>query len=211
MALQLIETGQLQSPYREFDLVVPVNSEYKLTYYHHTVEVIAASSNKYSGSFGSGTGYTSLQEGITYSYPNLPNGDIGAMSSITIKNEGQYPLSISLALGGGTIQDNRLIGTVSVEGKEDAPVYTRDVRGLIANTIVLTLTAATPQIFTPTDACMNWILQNQTGDDVTIYANGDGDGFIVPDLGTYASDCLDQVEIKAKVSGKIIVIESLVA
>lgn len=211
MALQLIETGQLQSPYREFDLVVPVNSEYKLTYYHHTVEVIAASSNKYSVSFGSGTGYTSLQEGITYSYPNLPNGDIGAMSSITIKNEGQYPLSISLALGGGTIQDNRLIGTVSVEGKEDAPVYTRDVRGLIANTIVLNMTAATPQIFTPTDACMNWILQNQTGDDVTIYANGDGDGFIVPDLGTYASDCLDQVEIISKVSGKIIVIESLVA
>ena len=211
MALSLIETGQLQSPYREFDLVVPVNSEYKLTYYHHTVEVIAASSNKYSVSFGSGTGYTSLQEGITYSYPNLPNGDIGAMSSITIKNEGQYPLSISLALGGGTIQDNRLIGTVSVEGKEDAPVYTRDVRGLVANTIVLNMTAATPQIFTPTDACMNWILQNQTGDDVTIYANGDGDGFIVPDLGTYASDCLDQVEITAKVSGKIIVIESLVA
>lgn len=211
MALSLIETGQLQSPYREFDLVVPVNSEYKLTYYHHTIEVIAASSNKYSVSFGSGTGYTSLQEGITYSYPNLPNGDIGAMSSITIKNEGQYPLSISLALGGGTIQDNRLIGTVSVEGKEDAPVYTRDVRGLVANTIVLNMTAATPQIFTPTDACMNWILQNQTGDDVTIYANGDGDGFIVPDLGTYASDCLDQVEIISKVSGKIIVIESLVA
>lgn len=211
MALSLIETGQLQSPYREFDLVVPVNSEYKLTYYHHTVEVIAASSNKYSVSFGSGTGYTSLQEGITYSYPNLPNGDIGAMSSITIKNEGQYPLSISLALGGGTIQDNRLIGTVSVEGKEDAPVYTRDVRGLVANTIVLNMTAATPQIFTPTDVCMNWILQNQTGDDVTIYANGDGDGFIVPDLGTYASDCLDEVEIKAKAAGKIVVIESLVA
>ena len=210
MALSLIETGQLQSPYREFDLVVPVNSEYKLTYYHHTVEVIAASSNKYSVSFGSGTGYTSLQEGITYSYPNLPNGDIGAMSSITIKNEGQYSLSITLALGGGTIQDNRLIGTVSVEGKEDAPVYMRDVRGLIANTIVLKMTAATPQMFTPTDACMNWILQNQTGDDVTIYATGDGDGFIVPDLGTYASDCLDKVEIKAKAAGKIVVIESLV-
>ena len=136
MALSLIETGQLQSPYREFDLVIPVNSEYKLTYYHHTVEVISASSDKYSVSFGSGTGYTSLQEGITYSYPNLPNGDIGAMSSITIKNEGQYPLSISLALGGGTIQDNRLIGTVSVEGKEDAPVYTRDARALVADTIV---------------------------------------------------------------------------
>lgn len=211
MALSLIETGQLQSPYREFDLIIPVNSEYKLTYYHHTVEVIAASSNKYSVSFGSGTGYTSLQEGITYSYPNLPNGDIGAMSSITIKNDGQYPLSISLALGGGTIQDNRLIGTVSVEGKEDAPVYTRDVRGLVANTIVLNMTAATPQIFTPNDACMNWILQNQTGDDVKIYANGDGDGFIVPDLGTYASDCLDEVEIKANAAGKIIVIESLVA
>lgn len=210
MALQLIETGQLQSPYREFDLVVPVNSEYKLTYYHHTVEVIAASSNKYSVSFGSGTGYTSLQEGITYSYPNLPNGDIGAMSSITIKNEGQYPLSISLALGGGTIQDNRLIGTVSVEGKEDAPVYTRDVRSLVANTIVLNMAAGTPQIFTPTETCMNWILQNQTGDDVTIYANGDGDGFIIPDFGTYASDCLDQVEIKAKASGKIVIIESMV-
>lgn len=210
MALSLIETGQLQSPYREFDLVVPVNSEYKLTYYHHTIEVIAASSNKYSVSFGSGTGYTSLQEGITYSYPNLSNGDIGAMSSITIRNEGQYPLSISLALGGGTIQDNRLIGTVSVEGKEDAPVYTRDVRGLVADTVVLTMAAETPQMFTPTDACMNWILQNQTGDDVTLYANGDGDGFIVPDLGTYASDCLDQVEIKAKAAGKIVVIESLV-
>lgn len=210
MALQLIEAGQLQSPYREFDLVVPVNSEYKLTYYHHTVEVIAASSNKYSVSFGSGTGYTSLQEGITYSYPNLPNGDIGAMSSITIKNDGQYPLSISLALGGGTIQDNRLVGTVSVEGKEDAPVYTRDVRGLGADTVVLTMAAGTPQMFTPADACMNWILQNQTGDDVTIYANGDGDGFIVPDLGTYASDCLDQVEITAKAAGKIVVIESLV-
>lgn len=210
MALSLIETGQLQSPYREFDLVIPVNTEYKLTYYHHTVEVIRASSNKYSVSFGSGTGYTSLQEGITYSYPNLPNGDIGAMSSLTIKNEGQYPLSISLALGGGTIQDNRLIGTVSVEGKEDAPVYTRDARALVADTVVLDMVAGTPQMFTPTDACLNWILQNQTGDDVTLYVNGDGAGFIVPDLGTYASDCLDSCEISAKASGKIVVIESLI-
>lgn len=210
MALELIEAGQLQSPYREFDLIVPVNSEYKLTYYHHSVEVISASSDKYSVSFGSGTGYTSLKMGITYNYPNFANGDIGAMSSITIKNEGQYPLAISLALGGGTIQDNRLIGSITVNGQEDAPVYTRDVRALVADTVVLTMAAGTPQMFTPTDACMNWILQNQTGDDVTIYANGDGDGFIVPDLGTYASDCLDQVEIKAKAAGKIVVIESLV-
>lgn len=210
MALELIEAGQLQSPYREFDLIVPVNSEYKLTYYHHSVEVISASSDKYSVSFGSGTGYTSLKMGITYNYPNFANGDIGAMSSITIKNEGQYPLAISLALGGGTIQDNRLIGSITVNGQEDAPVYTRDVRALVADTVVLTMAAGTPQMFTPTDACMNWILQNQTGDDVTIYANGDGDGFIVPDLGTYASDCLDQVEIKAKAAGKIVIIESLV-
>lgn len=210
MALELIEAGQLQSPYREFDLIVPVNSEYKLTYYHHSVEVISASSDKYSVSFGSGTGYTSLKMGITYNYPNFANGDIGAMSSITIKNEGQYPLAISLALGGGTIQDNRLIGSITVNGQEDAPVYTRDVRALVADTVVLTMAAGTPQMFTPTDACMNWILQNQTGDDATIYANGDGDGFIVPDLGTYASDCLDQVEIKAKAAGKIVVIESLV-
>lgn len=210
MALQLIESGQLQSPYREFDIVIPVGKEYKLTYYHHTIEVIKTSSDKYSVSFGSGTGYTTLQEGITYSYPNLPNGDIGAMSSVTIKNESAYPLAISVALGGGTIQDNRLIGSISVNGKEDAPVYTRDVRGLVADTVVMTMAAGTPQMFTPTDACLNWILQNQTGDDVVIYANGDGDGFIVPDLGTYASDCLDQVEIKAKAAGKIVVIESLV-
>lgn len=210
MALQLIEAGQLQSPYREFDLIIPVNSEYKLTYYHHSVEVISASSDKYSVSFGSGTGYTSLKMGITYNYPNFANGDIGAMSSITIKNEGQYPLAISLALGGGTIQDNRLIGSITVNGQEDAPVYTRDVRALVADTVVLTMAAGTPQMFTPTDACLNWILQNQTGDDVVIYANGDGDGFIVPDLGTYASDCLDPVEIKAKAAGKVVVIESLV-
>lgn len=210
MALELIEAGQLQSPYREFDLIVPVNAEYKLTYYHHSVEVISASSDKYSVSFGSGTGYTSLKMGITYNYPNFANGDIGAMSSITIKNEGQYPLAISLALGGGTIQDNRLIGSITVNGQEDAPVYTRDVRALVADTVVLTMAAGTPQMFTPADACMNWILQNQTGDDVTIYANGDGDGFIIPDFGTYASDCLDQVEIKAKAAGKIVVIESLV-
>lgn len=210
MALQLIETGQLQSPYREFDITVPVNAEYKLTYFHHSIEVIKSSSDKYSVSFGSGTGYTSLQEGITYSYPNMPNGDIGAMSSVTIKNEGNYPLSISLALGGGTIQDNRLIGTVSVAGKEDAPVYTRDVRALVADTVVLNMAVGTPQMFTPTDACLNWILQNQTGDDVVIYADGSGDGFIVPDYGTYASDCLDSVEISAKAAGKVVVIESLV-
>lgn len=210
MALELIEAGQLQSPYREFDIVVPVNSEYKLTYYHHSIEVIRASSDKYSVSFGSGTGYTSLQMGITYNYPNFHNGDIGAMSSITIKNEGAYPLFISLALGGGTIQDNRLIGSITVNGQEDAPVYTRDVRGLVADTVVLTMAAGTPQMFTPTDACMNWILQNQTGDDVVIYANGDGDGFLVPDYGTFASDCLDNVEIKAKAAGKVVVIENLV-
>lgn len=208
MALQLIEAGQLQSPYREFDLVVPVNSEYKLTYYHHTVEVIAASSSKYSVSFGSGTGYTSLQEGIAYSYPNLSNGDIGAMSSITIKNESQYPLSISVALGGGTIQDNRLIGDVNVSGKEDMPVFTRQSRGTALDSVAVTIGTDGTATFTPSPECIEYVLQNQTGANIRL--QNATTGLIVYDGGSITLTNTDTLPIYGTAGRVVSVLENLV-
>lgn len=168
--MKIIEIGKLQSPYKQFDLIIPVNSNQRLNYSFATFEILRASSKEYDVSFG-GSAYTECDERVIYRIQKNEDGTQGALEWIDIRNNSIYPLKITVVLTGGELQDNRIGGDVNVSNDVDNPLYVENVRGTILASAVVTIGEDGHGTFTPDENALEYVIQNQTGADIRLMAS----------------------------------------
>lgn len=167
--MKVIEIGKLQSPYKQFELIIPVNKSQRLCYTFATFEILRASSKEYDISFG-GSSYTQCDERVIYKIQKNDDGVQGALEWIDIRNLSNSPLKITVVLTGGDLQDNRIGGDVNVSNDVDNPLYVENVRGTILTSAVVTIGEDGHGTFSPDENALEYVIQNQTGADIRLMA-----------------------------------------
>lgn len=122
MSENIINLGTFTSPYREFIFPIPAGQIYPLRYDHQFVEILENNLPDYVDvSFGSVGGFTKLEAGIIYRYP-----DKNIIPYVQFRNTHPSTTAyVHVAVGVGDMLDNRLVlsGITNVQSSQANPVY----------------------------------------------------------------------------------------
>lgn len=180
-----INLGTFTAPYREFTFDVAPGQIYSLRYDHQIVEILENNlPNDVDVSFGSVGGFTKLESGIAYRYP-----DNNIIPLVQFRNNhATNTAHLHVAMAAGNILDNRLVlsGIINVQSSQANPLYNysdvyTDSSG-VEKTIDGTGSVTISDFTTPTDGFKSVLIQNTSSADVRI---GSASGFILAPTGTF--------------------------
>lgn len=177
----LINLGTITAPYREFNFAVAAGAIYNLRYDHQIIEILENNlPNDITVCFGGSGGFTELQTGIAYKYP-----EENIVPYVQFKNNGATTAQLKVALASGQIIDNRLVlsGTINVQSNQTDTLYTYPDVFTSESTYLLTLTSGANNVTTfKNNGYKKILIQNTSNNDIRIH---NSNGFLVPPLGTF--------------------------
>lgn len=184
MTNNLINLGTFTAPYREFEFSITPNGIHKLVYDHQLIEILENNlPDNVTCCFGGVGGFTKLEQGIMYRYP-----DNNIIPYVQFKNEDAVnTATLRVAVAVGEMKDNRLTvsGNVTVQSNQDNPLFTyNDVYNQTPLSTKLTVSpSGIIQFGAWTGNNLKKILiQNTSNANLRL---GSTDGFIIPPLGTF--------------------------
>ncbi len=119
-----IQTGTIANPYRQFTETIPAGQIRVIRYVHNSMTVLDNDQpDNLEVNFGGSGGFTKMDTGIIYEYP-----DGVSIPFVELRNTSDQTMHVTVSLAVGTVQDNRLnvSGTVNVQGQEETPVYVKE-------------------------------------------------------------------------------------
>ena len=186
MTENVINLGTFIAPYREFSFPVAPGTIYTLRYDHQFIEILENNMpNDVDVSFGGVGGFTKLEAGIIYRYPN--NNIIPYIQFRN--NHASTTANIHIAVGVGDMLDNRLVlsGITTVQSSQANPIYNySDVytgSTALKKEIGADGSVTISDFTTPTDGFKSVLIQNTSNADVRI--EDATDGFILAPTATF--------------------------
>lgn len=181
MTNNLINLGTFTAPYREFEFSIPPNGIHKLVYDHQLIEILENNlPDNVTCCFGGVGGFTKLEVGIMYRYP-----DNNIIPYVQFKNEDAVnTATLRVAVAVGDMKDNRLTvsGTVTVQGSMNAPVYIAEDYSTSLNREYSIGSNGKVTISAYTASYKKVLIQNTSDETLRIEA---ANGFILPPTATF--------------------------
>lgn len=178
--MTVITTGAIENPYRQFNETIPPGQIRVIRYVHNSMNILFNDQpNDLEVSFGGSGGFTPMEAGIVYEYPNNVS-----IPFVELRNNSTQTMHVVVSLAVGTVKDNRLnvSGTVTVQGESDKPVYINDTVFKTANMQRISdMVANTPNVITPPADVKKTVIQNKGSTNLSIFS----DGFIVQPMGVF--------------------------
>lgn len=184
--MENINLGTFTAPYREFSFSVAPGQIYQLRYDHQFVEILENNlPNDVDVCFGGVGGFTKLEAGIIYRYPNS-----NIIPFVQFRNNhASNTAYIHIAVGVGDMLDNRLVlsGITSVQSSQANPIYNySDVytgNTAVKKTVGAGGSVAITEFKNATDGFKSVLIQNTSNADLRI--NDAADGFILAPTATF--------------------------
>lgn len=178
--MTVITTGAIENPYRQFNETIPPGQIRVIRYVHNSMNILFNDQpNDLEVSFGGSGGFTPMEAGIVYEYPNNVS-----IPFVELRNNSTQTMHVVVSLAVGTVKDNRLnvSGVVTVQGESDKPVYINDTVFKTANMQRISdMVANTPNVITPPADVKKTVIQNKGSTNLSIFS----DGFIVQPMGVF--------------------------
>ena len=178
--MTVITTGAIENPYRQFNETIPPGQIRVIRYVHNSMNVLFNDQpNDLEVSFGGSGGFTPMEAGIVYEYPNNVS-----IPFVELRNNSTQTMHIVVSLAVGTVKDNRLnvSGSVTVQGESDKPVYTSDMVFKAVNMQRISdMEAITPNVITPPADVKKTVIQNKGSTNLFVFS----DGFIIQPMGVF--------------------------
>lgn len=186
-----INLGTFVSPYREFQIEILPGRVENLRYDHQVVEIIENNlPYNIEACFGGVGGFTKLESGIAYKYPN---GDI--IPYVQFKNTSATDTAVlKIAMASGDILDNRLVvsSVVTVQtAAPSLPVYTNDAEYTTASVNTLTFDQTGHIAYSVPVGSKKILIQNIGSSDIKVFENG----FVVNPSGTFEINFAGSIDI----------------
>lgn len=118
-----------------------------------------------------------ITEGTWIKNPIGDDGRLIRLPYIRLKNKESFSVTVDLAISNGEVGDDSFLGTAKVNNEENAPLFVQDARPTDFKVTSLSVPAGGSSTFTPDANAIEWIVQNQGSDPVTLFGSS---GVILP-------------------------------
>lgn len=184
MSENIINLGTFTAPYREFTITIAPNEIKDLRYDHQFIEILENNlPYDVTCCFGGVGGFTTLEQGILYRYPNN-----NIIPYIQFKNNNpSNTATLKVAVAVGDMKDNRLnvSGIVNVESSTSNPIYAYSDVYTSSYSLKYTIgaTGSVSMSYFATGNYKKVLIQNTSNADLRI--ENATDGFILPPKATF--------------------------